>query len=478
MKYHVQKEAAAFAEVMGNTPTNYPVHDGLPDDFPIKFAEFRRIMRDMYADMAERPEKYGLKLLDISIEEKNNSKSGKDTIRRLYNTVSALCESGEVNDHVLTVSVVEFTRKLKERKVTTYELMLARLGDFGFAFSNFNGKPFPKSVESFTVQHPDSREMIDTMQQYFVDCRNKPNVWHSGSIVGEGNNPGYCIFPYVYAADHSKLSTYQAAVNYFMYNGYSEKMSKFFNAVYECSLQFNNVSLRVYYGQNNGCHFYHLPGNCSVRNARASALYHNTKKIATFKRNNNGEWFCLELKSPMWSDNLDPVLAAENWQLLKTEFGLEESETSERELRRSYTDMHSVFYHAFYGHFLSKGYKNVRYNGFSYFDADNTEIAYVHHECNPETKFMLVLPNVLTNLTKYEQEISAMPEGVVAKLRPKPPKVCSGHGSKHCSQLASFSFEGNAYTVCARHSIDVYDDDLSLIPYYWRLLEMEYGFSG
>jgi len=61
---------------------------------------------------------------------------------------------------------------------------LFRLTDFGFAFSDFSGKPFDKTVDTFTVEYPDDPEIIDTVKIY-CDCRDNIKI---ETAKGNGNN--------------------------------------------------------------------------------------------------------------------------------------------------------------------------------------------------------------------------------------------------------------------------------------------------
>ena len=451
-KYHVQLKAAEIADEFHATPMNYPLHKGLSDNFRERFADFRDIMKRMYKDMAVRPKDYGLKLVDISFQSSNDAAKGLNTINRLCNTLPALFESGCLEDNHLIVSADEFKKKIKERKITKYELMLARLTDFGFDFSEFDGKPFGNNVGTFTVAYPDAPGMIDTLYQYFVVSRKAPNSWHGG----RGD-----LFLHVHAVDYGKTPKWLAQRNYLIESGFQEETIKFFDAFFECSLRYKDIYFEVSY--NNSAH------------AKGCRYYYKSTQLAYVKKDWDGDTLYLNLKDRNTFDSLDPSMAAEYWKMLALEHNLTESDETEREMRRNQPDEYMAVAHAHYDYFQAKGYKDVKcVNGTNYYLNDGTRTAWGFSASH---KWFLILSNVLKNIDKYEQEILAMPEGVISKFKIARHRACSGH-SGHCGgKLPNFTFAGEEYpsACCYGLNIDVFDTDLTLIPYFWRLLEMEYG---
>lgn len=452
-RYHVQKKAAETAEKMFSTPMDYPLQEGLPDEFRERFADFRSLMKEMYNDMSRQPEAYGLKLVDIAVQSNNIAITGNNMVSMLRVTLASLFESGELMNHQLIVSNNDFKNKMNKNKAGKYELIMERLSDFGFEISDYSGNPVSKTAETFLVAYPDSREMIDTIHQYFVYCRNRPHIWDGGSED---------LFLYVHAADFSNIPKSLASRNYLIDNGFSEEVIKFFDAFFEYSLLYKDVSFKVSYAR-------HI-------HAKGCRYYYNSTELASAKFDWDGNLLYINLKDRKTFDSLDPAMASEYWRLLALEHGLEESNEAERESRRNQTDEYMTLAHAFYDYFQSRAYRSVHYKEWdAYFDGNGNEMVWGHSH---SPKFLLTLKNILSDMGKYQQEILAMPESIISLFRPTLPKPCSGHGSKHCGgELPSFTFEDKTYpsACCYRQSIDVYGSDAALVPFYWRLLEIEYG---
>jgi len=287
--YHVQREAQGHADAIYATPMDYTLRNDLPEEFKKHFAHLRLLIKDMYADMAQKPEAWGLKLVNISVNDKD---CGSSTVKKMFHTLYSLCLSGELLNNQLVVSAEEFKNVIKHNgfhndPVSKYELILSGLSDFGFVFSDFSGKAYGKNVESFIVEYPDNPVLIDTVKYYFAslaemnaytgdyacmytgflhcaDC--SPCTRHNRHDC----EPRKCrkcpecimekypnlrgmrleIFDYRVIADASKMTAQQGMINDLIANGYDEKGIAFFNNFYEYSKRYKNVTLQpAEYGQ-------------------------------------------------------------------------------------------------------------------------------------------------------------------------------------------------------------------------------------
>jgi len=371
-KYHCQHEAESMASSIMPVPDKYPLADGLPDDFINHFAQLCRLMKDMYLDMAKQPEAYGLVLTDYALQPAGSQSKETGLIRksrlsvnRLPDTLFRLSQSGEVRNHQLIVSLPAFKESIKKTEpnivspVTKYELILSRLVDFGFTISDFNGKPFAKTIDSFTVAYPDAPELIDTLK-------------------------AFCDLWYAYKVHQSQLAI-----------------------KFGSSLTVKSKPALHYY--------YHI--NFDFR------FTADQEKIPMQK------WIKYELQS--------------------------QGCTKER----------IEFHVAFYDYSLK--YADVQYNG-SYF-YKSTRIVQVNEG------FILKLRNP----GNYIDEISAMPKVLLDRFVKSYCGYCDFQGAtkEHCKYRLHWTYTDTPQTGCAFVCFVFPDNDVTLVPYYWRLLELEYDFA-
>jgi len=369
-KYHCQHEAELIANTILPVPDDYPLANGLPEAFRKRFSQLRDLIKEMYLDMAKQPEAYGLILTDYDIQSADKKSKeyalimkSKNSVNRLPDTLFRLSQNGEVNNHQLIVSLLAFKESLKQTAayglsaVTKYELILSRLVDFGFSISDFGGKPFAKTVDSFTVEYPDEPELIDTLKTF---C----DLWHENKIRQQQDAP-------------TRVAS--------------------------------RVGLALhYYGHMNF-------------DFRFTA---DQDKIPT------SEWIGYDLQS------------------------------------QGYTEERICFYTAFYDY--STNFTNVTYNG-NYF-LDSKRIVHLGYKC---------LRLILKNPDNYMDEITAMPEvlrGVFANMHCG---FCNFQGAtrEHCKFRLHWTYNGTQRAGCAHGCFVFPDDDVTLVPYYWRLLELEYDLA-
>lgn len=246
--YHCQHQAESFARAIIPVPGDYPLQTGLPEDFRLHFAKLCELAKDIYMDMAEQPEAYGLKLVDIASEDCNLAREGYRTIHRFADVLSNLSRCGELKGHQLIVRAEEFRIANKRGSglvsgpVPKYELIFSRLVSFGFVISDFTGKPFGKNVEFFTIEYPDYPEMMDTIKTY-CECwdalkRDKSTI----QIWPKEFHHHFYRFDYKITADRDKIPVLQWILDEADYLGYTPQQKAFAAAFYQYSLQYKDIA--------------------------------------------------------------------------------------------------------------------------------------------------------------------------------------------------------------------------------------------
>ncbi|MCL2361678.1 MAG: hypothetical protein FWC73_07695 [Defluviitaleaceae bacterium] len=369
-RYHCQHAAEATANTILPVPEKYPLADGLPDDFREHFSQLCVLMKNMYLDMAKQPSAYGLVLTDYALQgtdsqskERGLVLKSRNSVNRLPDTLFRLSQSGEVCNHQLIISLPVFKESLKQTEscivspVSKYHLILSRLVDFGFTISDFNGKPFGKTINSFTVEYPDMPELIDTLKTF-------------------------CDYWYEYKVRQSQRALKDRS-----------------------SLTYKGKPALHYYSHMNF-------------DFRFTA---DQDKIPT------QEWIRYELKSQGCAEERIGFLVA------------------------------------FYEYSLK--YTDVMYDG-NYF-IESKRIAQVHDN------FILKLKNP----DNYIEEIAAMPKILHDCFAKSSCRFCNFQGAtrEHCKYRLHWTYNDTSQTGCAFASFAFPDTDVNLVPYYWRLLELEYG---
>jgi hypothetical protein len=178
-KYHCQHEAESRANSIMTVPKKYPLTYGIKKDFIKYFTQLCELIKKLYLDMAKQPEAYGLVLTDFTMQTSDKkskeaaliSKS-RNSVNRLPDTLFRLTQNGEVRNHQLIISLIYFKESIKKTDscivsaIPKFELILSRLVDFGFIISNFDGKNFDKTIDTFTLEYPEAPEIIDTLKIY------------------------------------------------------------------------------------------------------------------------------------------------------------------------------------------------------------------------------------------------------------------------------------------------------------------------
>jgi len=373
-QYHCQHKAELTANSIMSVPDKYPLANGLPDGFIKNFSRLCGLVKDMYLDMAKRPETYGLVLADYALQsvDKKSKEHGlimksRNSVNRLPDTLFRLAQSGEARNHQLDISLPVFKESIKQTEpclvnpVPRYEMVLSRLVDFGFVISDFNGKPFDKTLDSFTVEYPDAPELIDTLKAFcglwFEDkvrqrqgsMKERSSLTYSGKPKPVLHYYNHMNFDFRFTADQDKIPM-QKWIEYDLQSkGYVKEKIDFLVAFYDCSLQYPDV---------------HYDGNYFYKSERITKVH---------------DGFVLKLKNP-----------------------------------------------------------------------DN-----------------------------YMDVISTMPKTISDRFAKNYCRRCDFQGAtkEHCKFRWHWAYDGTPRAGCAHMCFAFPNEDATLVPHFWRLLELEYGFT-
>ena len=248
--YHCQRQAESFARSIIPVPDDYPLRNGLPEDYRSRFKALCDLARGAYTDMAKRPEAYGLMLLDIAEVDHNLARDSYRTLHRFVDTLNALCINGEAAGHILTVDVAGFKKTVaKTPTVPKYNLILSRLIDLGFAISNFNGNAIDKKAVSFTVEYPGNPALIDTLKTYcdswseldrFRNNRDLPRNDMIKLNPQEFHHHFYRL-DYKITADLARIPVITWVKEEANYLGYDDGLKRFNEAFYLESLNYGGI---------------------------------------------------------------------------------------------------------------------------------------------------------------------------------------------------------------------------------------------
>ncbi|MCL1807051.1 MAG: hypothetical protein FWG31_05045 [Oscillospiraceae bacterium] len=238
--YHCQHQAESFANEIIPVPEDYPLKAGLPEDFRGHFAKLCEMAKNIYLDMAKRPEAYGLTLLDVSDKDHNRARDSYRAIHRLGDTLNALFLNGEVQNHCLTADAARF--KAAAKKIPKYKMILSRLRDFGFIIS-----------ETLTAEYPDHPIIIDVIKIYCDEMRKimtgrreqgvkeRKNDETLIRLAAEQFHHHFYRFDYKVTADLSKIPMLTWVNDEAAYQGYDGRLKRFNEAFFLESLKYKDL---------------------------------------------------------------------------------------------------------------------------------------------------------------------------------------------------------------------------------------------
>jgi hypothetical protein len=171
--YYSQRAARHFKENMLPVPDTFEIHSDFlygsdREDLVEGFKQLHGIASQVYDDMAENPDEYGLPLFEIEKyrwASKEANLSG-NAICRFGNLLYNIGQAGELLGDVLVVDMEKYKALGELKKVPNAQKILKRLADFGFEFCGFNGRTFDKGVSAFTVTFPDNRHVVVALKAF------------------------------------------------------------------------------------------------------------------------------------------------------------------------------------------------------------------------------------------------------------------------------------------------------------------------
>ncbi|MDR2598857.1 MAG: hypothetical protein LBC73_01105 [Oscillospiraceae bacterium] len=247
-KYYCQYQAEDYAKSILPVPKDYPLQKGLPKDYSKKFAKLCEFAKRIYMDMARNPENYGLILVELDTNDFEQIRNGFYSLRRFPDTIIALFQSGKLKNNQLIVQADEFHKLIKKNRgktaasVSKYELILSCLSDFGFTFSDFNGKPYGKNVKEFTVEFPSDLELINTIKDYVI-CW-ETFTYNEGyiKIVHTWEYRQYDYFDYKVTSNPEEIKMKQWVIDDRVKYVSTPKLQEFAIAFYDYSLKYKDIN--------------------------------------------------------------------------------------------------------------------------------------------------------------------------------------------------------------------------------------------
>lgn len=201
--YHVQNEVQTYYRHISNVPNTFKVDSDLlfgmhEEKFLESFRYFTDLVKQMYMDMEKRPDQYGLLLYDINKENKkkeegNLAKASWRSVKRLGDVIGNLGRLGEIEGDSLKIPLAPLKKELA--KIQKSYLLINRLIDFGFAFTNYEEDKFVKGAEDSSLSYMKYPQLVKVIKAYSVSKPFNDNDPHE-----------FYYFDYKRVADRSKLS--------------------------------------------------------------------------------------------------------------------------------------------------------------------------------------------------------------------------------------------------------------------------------
>ena len=139
-----------------------------------------------------------------------------------------------------------------------------------------------------------------------------------------------------------------------------------------------------------------------------------------------------------------------------------------------YSPEQKAFSVAFYEQSLQ--YKDVKFDGdYTYKGKRIARMCLSGYSALGNSEFTVHLR--LKSMDKYIAEMEAMPESIKKYMTKDSCRNCNFQGAMpgHCKFRVHWTFNRQPHIGCAHLCFYFYDYDVSNIPNYWRLLELEYG---
>ncbi len=162
-KYMVSKWALVRRNELVDVPERIKIHkDFLADlpeeEFAYSFRLLHELFYQMYTDMAEEPERFGLPLYGMDVD--YFSKEARETRTAPWKLSVLLLELfalGELRNGVLAVNMAQFREKNQVKKP---DALIRVLAEYGFAFAGVKNGKLPPTGSMVEVDYPDNRNHL------------------------------------------------------------------------------------------------------------------------------------------------------------------------------------------------------------------------------------------------------------------------------------------------------------------------------
>ena len=159
--YMVSKWALVRRNELVDVPNNFKIHkDFLTDlskeEFAYSFRQLHVLFYQMYTDMAEQPDRFGLPLYGET-EYDYFSKEAREARTALWKTPVLLLELfswGELRNGLLVVDMMQF----REKNQT--DALIHAMEEYGFVFHGAKNGKLPPAGSAVEIDYPDSRNNL------------------------------------------------------------------------------------------------------------------------------------------------------------------------------------------------------------------------------------------------------------------------------------------------------------------------------
>ena len=255
--YYVQPNARRLLKCLHqkdytNRPVNARYLNGLDEgQFWDAFGALRDIFEDFFVQAVERPEKISMPLyrLDEHDWKSKEAKAGHTALLSFFIIFLALAAASRWEGNALTVTFTQFNEAVKKMKGSKKAEQIRRLYDYGFTFSEWDGKKFSAKCETFTLDYPDNPNVLavvaaigDKFAQYRqAQEERQEKILNSHSYLG--NIEQFAQFdPNIYTTDSGVLPSKTLA---HMMNTVGEANEKLLCAIVE---KFKERGMEIHYG--------------------------------------------------------------------------------------------------------------------------------------------------------------------------------------------------------------------------------------
>ena len=126
------------------------------------FGDLRGIFENYYTEAVKNPSNLSLPVYEID-KYRNMSSEAREGNTALLDFPKTLFAAGlcaKLNKNALIINISVFKQEFKNIGGKKLKEQINRLSDYGFKFSQWNGKSFPSKCETFEIEYPDNKNML------------------------------------------------------------------------------------------------------------------------------------------------------------------------------------------------------------------------------------------------------------------------------------------------------------------------------